>query len=72
MESTSNIYSKVNSIGDYSAAIKHTRDLIHILHRIYDNDFKSALRGAVDTEDETWLDELTEKYIISTFKDIEE
>lgn len=53
----------------YSAAIKFTRNLIWAIKHIEDKDFINAIILAIETENEDVLDELSDRYIISSFED---
>lgn len=53
----------------YSAAIKATRNLIWAIKHIEDKDFINAIILAIETENEDVLDELSDRYIISSFED---
>lgn len=53
----------------YSAAIKATRTLIWAIKHIEDKDFINAIILAIETENEDVLDELSDRYIISSFED---
>ena len=53
----------------YSAAIKATRNLIWATKHIEDKDFINAIILAIETENEDVLDELSDRYIISSFED---